>query len=74
MGFAAHFFGDSGRKKPEPRRFAPAHHPIGREPKFEKILTNTKVLKLEDVGEVLKVKLAGEGLTETELEFDKALI
>ncbi|MBK7978661.1 MAG: dihydrolipoyl dehydrogenase [Ignavibacteriae bacterium] len=44
------------------------------EPKFEKILTNTKVAKLEDIGNVLKVKLEGEGLTETELEFDKALI
>lgn len=44
------------------------------EPKFEKILTNTKVTKLEDIGNVLKVKLEGEGLTETELEFDKALI
>ncbi|MFZ1292507.1 MAG: dihydrolipoyl dehydrogenase [Melioribacteraceae bacterium] len=44
------------------------------EPKFEKILTKTKVVKLEDVGNVLKVKLEGEGLNETELEFDKALI
>ncbi len=44
------------------------------EPKFEKILTKTKVVKLEDVGNVLKVTLEGEGLNETELEFDKALI
>ncbi|MCB9207019.1 MAG: dihydrolipoyl dehydrogenase [Ignavibacteriales bacterium] len=44
------------------------------EPKFEKILLKTKVAKLEDAGKVLKVKLEGEGLEETELEFDKALI
>jgi dihydrolipoamide dehydrogenase len=44
------------------------------EPKFEKILLKTKVVKLEDAGKVLKVKLEGEGLTETEMEFDKALI
>jgi dihydrolipoamide dehydrogenase len=44
------------------------------EPKFEKILLNTKVAKLEDAGKVLKVKLEGEGLSETEFEFDKALI
>ncbi|MBK8944166.1 MAG: dihydrolipoyl dehydrogenase [Ignavibacteriae bacterium] len=44
------------------------------EPKFEKILTKTKVAKLEDAGNVLKVKLVDENLVETELEFDKALI
>lgn len=44
------------------------------EPKFEKIYLNTKVAKLEDAGKVLKVKLEGEGLDESELEFDKALI
>ncbi len=44
------------------------------EPKFEKILTKTKVAKLEDTGYVLKVKLIDENLVETELEFDKALI
>ncbi len=44
------------------------------ETKFEKILLNTKVAKLEDAGKVLKVKLEGENLTETDLEFDKALI
>lgn len=44
------------------------------EPKFEKILLKTKVSKLEDAGKVLKVKLEGEDLEETDLEFDKALI
>ncbi|MBK7105381.1 MAG: dihydrolipoyl dehydrogenase [Ignavibacteriae bacterium] len=44
------------------------------EPKFEKILTKTKVAKLEDIGNVLKVNLVDENLVETELEFDKALI
>lgn len=44
------------------------------EPKFEKILLKTKVAKLEDSGKVLKVKLEGENLEETDLEFDKALI
>lgn len=44
------------------------------ESKYERILLNTKVVKLEDTGKVLKVKLEGEGLEETELEFDKALI
>ncbi|MCB9249523.1 MAG: dihydrolipoyl dehydrogenase [Ignavibacteriales bacterium] len=44
------------------------------EPKFEKILLKTKVAKLEDTGKVLKVKLEGENLEESELEFDKALI
>jgi len=44
------------------------------ESKYERILLNTKVAKLEDTGKVLKVKLEGEGLEETELEFDKALI
>jgi dihydrolipoamide dehydrogenase len=44
------------------------------EPKFEKILLKTKVAKLEDTGKVIKVKLEGEDLAETELEFDKALI
>lgn len=44
------------------------------EPKFEKILLKTKVAKLEDTGSLLKVKLEGEDLEDTELEFDKALI
>jgi dihydrolipoamide dehydrogenase len=44
------------------------------EPKFEKILLKTKVARLEDTGKVLKVKLEGEDLEDTELEFDKALI
>ena len=44
------------------------------ETKFEKILLKTKVEKLEDTGKVLKVKLEGEDLEKTELEFDKALI
>lgn len=44
------------------------------EPKFEKILLNTKVAQLEDTGSVIKVKLEGEGLEEKDLEFDKALI
>ncbi len=44
------------------------------EPKFEKILLKTKVERLEDTGKVLKVKLEGEDLEDTELEFDKALI
>lgn len=44
------------------------------EPQFEKILLNTKVAKLEDTGKIIKVKLEGENLEESELEFDKALI
>jgi len=44
------------------------------EPKFEKILLKTKVAKLEDTGSSIKVQLEGEGLEETELEFDKVLI
>ncbi len=44
------------------------------EPKFEEILLKTKVAKLEDTGKVLKVKLEGDNLEKTELEFDKALI
>ncbi len=44
------------------------------EPKFEKILLKTKVAKLEDTGTSIKVKLEGDNLEESELEFDKALI
>jgi dihydrolipoyl dehydrogenase len=44
------------------------------EPKFEKILLKTKVAKLEDSGTSIKVKLEGENLEKSELEFDKALI
>lgn len=44
------------------------------EPKFEKILVNTKVVKLKDTGKSIRVKLEGENISETELEFDKALI
>jgi dihydrolipoyl dehydrogenase len=44
------------------------------EPKFEKILLKTKVAKLEDTGNSIKVQLEGENLEESELEFDKALI
>jgi len=44
------------------------------EPRFEKILLNTKVSNLEDTGKSIRVKLEGENLDEAELEFDKALI
>lgn len=44
------------------------------EPKFEKILLKTKVAKLVDTGTSIKVKLEGDNLEESELEFDKALI
>lgn len=44
------------------------------ETKFEKILLKTKVAKLEDTGTSIKVKLEGDNLEESELEFDKALI
>jgi len=44
------------------------------EPKFEKILLKTKVVKLEDTGNSIRVELDGENLEESILEFDKALI
>lgn len=44
------------------------------EAKFEKILLKTKVVKLEDTGNSIKVILEGNNLEESELEFDKALI
>jgi len=44
------------------------------EPKFEKILLKTKVAKLEDTDNKIKVKLEGENLEKDVLEFDKALI
>ena len=44
------------------------------EPKFERILLKTKVVKLEDTGKKIKVQLEGENLDENVLEFDKALI
>lgn len=44
------------------------------ESKFERILLKTKVAKLEDTGSSIKIKLEGDNLEETELEFDKALI
>ncbi len=44
------------------------------ESRFEKILLKTKVAKLEDTGKAIKVKLEGENLEQSELEFDKVLI
>ncbi|MCF6269078.1 MAG: dihydrolipoyl dehydrogenase [Melioribacteraceae bacterium] len=44
------------------------------EAKFDKILLKTKVIKLEDTGKKIKVKLEGDNLENDILEFDKALI
>ena len=44
------------------------------EPKFDRILLKTKVAKLEDTGNKIKVKLEGDNLEKDTMEFDKALI
>lgn len=43
-------------------------------PKFERILLNTKVSKLEEIDNKIHVKLEGENLENDSLVFDKALI
>lgn len=41
---------------------------------FESIMTNTKVVEVTESGDKLKVKFGGEGIEQTEQEFDRVLV